>query len=719
MNRPALSLSLLALVLTAALCCFLPAKSPPERRPAASFQAGAVVVDVTPQQFPVIVNGGFQSNTMDKVKTPLKARALALSDGRTTAVIVVVDSCMMPRPLLDEVKKNASKATGIPGDRIMISATHTHSAGSCMGGLGTPPDPNYVPFLKKRLVLAIERVVKDLRPAHIGFGRTSAPEFTALRRWIRRPDRIVNDPFGNPTVRANMHAASNLDDVTGESGPEDPELSLISIQTREGKPLAVLANFSMHYFSGEDGISADYFGLFCEGLKKRLAPEPGSKFVGIMSHGCSGDIWRRDYALPESWNKLAKIEEYASGLVDLASGVLEAVEYREAADLAMAEQRMTLNYRVPDKQLLEWSQRVVEKMGDRLPRTQEEIYAREQVILHERQETEVVTQALRIGDIAIATTPNETYAITGLKIKGSSPLEKTMVIELANGGDGYIPPPEQHLFGGYNTWAARSAGLEVSAEPRIAESCTLLLEQVTGVPRRHPRQSRGPAASAIAQLQPAAWYRLDEFAGPRALDSSPHRHDAIYESHVTYYLEGPRSALFCGPGQTNRAAMFAGGRLRTRPPGLADQWSLSLWFWNGMPSDARKVSGWLVSRGHDHGLATGSLHAGVGGKGEHAGRLILQRGPGELSLQAGKSVIPRWEWQHLAVVRSETSLRVFLNGVEELHQADLPKSGIHLPQLFFGGRSDNQDNWEGRLDEIAIFDRALTEEEVQSLAGKK
>ena len=139
----------------------------------------------------------------------------------------------------------------------------------------------------------------------------------------------------------------------------------------------------------------------------------------------------------------------------------------------------------------------------------------------------------------------------------------------------------------------------------------LLLEQVTGAPRRPPRQSRGPAASAIAQLQPAAWYRLDEFAGPRALDSSPHRHDAIYESHVTYYLEGPRSALFCGPGQTNRAAMFAGGRLRTRPPGLADQWSLSLWFWNGMPSDARKVSGWLVSRGHDHGLAAGSLAAKV------------------------------------------------------------------------------------------------------------
>ena len=119
-------------------------------------------------------------------------------------------------------------------------------------------------------------------------------------------------------------------------------------------------------------------------------------------------------------------------------------------------------------------------MGDRLPRNQEEIYAREQIFLHERQQTEVVTQALRIGDIAIATTPTETYAITGLKIKAHSPLEKTMVIELANGGDGYIPPPEQYVLGGYNTWPARSAGLEIQAEPRIVENLLQLTEQLAG-----------------------------------------------------------------------------------------------------------------------------------------------------------------------------------------------------------------------------------------------
>ncbi|MDH3584565.1 MAG: hypothetical protein OER86_10155 [Phycisphaerae bacterium] len=681
---------------------------------AAPFQAGAVVIDVTPQTLPVIVNGGMRSRTVEKIGTPLHARALALASGKTKLVIVVVDSCMMPRPLLDQAKRLASGRTGIPTDHMLVSATHTHSAGSCMGALGTPPDPKYVPFLTSRVADTIVAAEAALQPARIGFASAQAPQYTALRRWIRRPDRIANDPFGNPTVRANMHAAKNLDDVTGESGPEDPELSMICVQTRDRKPLAVLANFSMHYFGGEKGISADYFGFFCEGLKKRIAAE--GNFVGIMSHGCSGDIWRRDYARPDSWKKLAKIDEYAEGLAEIAAGALKSVEYQDDIDLAMVERRMTLKYRVPDKQRLEWSRQVVKGIGDRLPRTKEEIYAKEQLVLHKRQQTEIVIQALRIGDIAIATTPNETYAITGLKIKAASPISNTMVIELANGADGYIPPPEQHLLGGYNTWPARSAGLEVMAEPKIAESCIRLLEQVAGKPRRRPTQSRGPAASAIERLQPLAWYRLDEFAGPDARDSTRNRRDGIYESAVTYYLEGPKSDRFCRAGEPNRAAMFAGGRLRTRHPNLGKQWSVSLWFWNGMPSDGRGVTGWLLSGGNDHGLAAFSTHIGIGGTSGHSGRLIFQSGADETSVVAGKTRIPRWRWQHVAFVRDGASVRVYLNGQQELAARAPVTTPTGFEHLFFGGRSDNESNWEGRLDEIAVIGRALTAEQVTELA---
>lgn len=678
----------------------------------AELRAGAAVVDVTPRTLPVLVNGSMLSRSVDKVNTPLNARALALSDGPTTLAIVVVDSCMMPRLLLDEAKAAAAKATGIPMDHMLISATHTHSAGSCMGALGTDADPSYTPWLTGKLVEAIEAAVARLRPARVGFGSADAAEFTALRRWIRRPDRLAADPFGNPTVRANMHAATELNDVTGESGPEDPQLSLIAVQSREGEPIAVLANFSMHYFGDRD-LSADYFGLFCEGLKQRIAPD--TDFVGIMSHGCSGDIWRRDYTRPESWNPDQTIAQYTDGLLEIAMGAYKRIEYRDDADLAMAERRMTLNYRVPDKQRLEWAQRIVQAMGDRLPKTTEEVYAREQIFLHERRQAEIVVQGIRIGQIGIATTPNETYALTGLKIKAASPLPQTMVIELANGGDGYIPPPEQHLLGGYNTWAARSAGLEVTAEPRIAEACIELLEGVTGKPRRTAVASRGPAAQAIASARPAAWWRLDEFSGPWALDASgAHRH-ATYEPGVVFYLEGPHSDHFCAQREKNRAAMFAGGRVRAHLGTLRDRYSVALWLWNGMPNEGREVSGWLASRGRDHGLAHGD-HLGIGGTAGHTGRLIFLHGDDPANITAGKTLIPRWQWQQVVLVRDGAQVRVYLNGALEIETTAKSELPPGFDDFFFGGRSDNQANWEGRLDEIAVFDRALTSEEVGALA---
>ncbi len=40
----------------------------------------------------------------------------------------------------------------------------------------------------------------------------------------------------------------------------------------------------------------------------------------------------------------------------------------------------------------------------------------------------------------------------GLDLKDRSPFEQTMVIGLANGRHGYLPTPEQHRLGGYETW---------------------------------------------------------------------------------------------------------------------------------------------------------------------------------------------------------------------------------------------------------------------------
>ncbi|MFZ2643787.1 MAG: hypothetical protein WA117_22535, partial [Verrucomicrobiia bacterium] len=84
---------------------------------AAEFKAGAVAIDITPTKLPVLVNGGMTSRSVDKIKTRIHARAIVLADGKTQIAIVVVDTCMMPRPLLDEAKALAEKRTGIPSNR--------------------------------------------------------------------------------------------------------------------------------------------------------------------------------------------------------------------------------------------------------------------------------------------------------------------------------------------------------------------------------------------------------------------------------------------------------------------------------------------------------------------------------------------------------------------------------------------------------------------------
>lgn len=678
----------------------------------AELMAGAAVVDVSPVKFPVLVNGNMTSVRSSKVLTRLNARAIVVSDQDEMVAMVVVDSCMMSREVLDDAKVMAAKLTGVKPDRMMISATHTHTAAASMGCLGTDPDPDYAPYLKVRLVQAIAEAQKNLEPAQVGFAKQNAAAFTAVRRWVIRPDRMGNDPFGNTTVRANMHAGGNWDNAVGESGPEDPDLSLIAFQAMDGRPIAILANFSMHYFSGVEPIHADYFGLFSEGLQKTILQEDSSKppLVAMMSHGCSGDIWRRDYTVPANQQPNWKIDEYANGLIDIAKSAYEKIVFQKNADLAMAEQRLRLNYRVPDAQRLQWAQQIVEKLGDREPKSSEEIYAREQVFLDQKKTTEIVLQAIRIGDIAIATTPTETYALTGLKLKLQSPLEKTVVIELANGGDGYIPPPEQHLLGGYNTWAARSAGLEVTAEPKIVAQSLALLEKITQRPRRVYQQSRGPLAKAILDQKPLAYWRLDEFSPSLARDISGNNRHAAYEEAVLPFLEGPESKGFCELGETNRSAHFAGGRLVSEFQDLKGDYTVSLWFWNGLPLDARSTTGWLFSRDQAEGLGLHGDHVGLGGIGNHPNRLIYQNGPdGEsATVSSGKTDLQRWQWNHLKFVRSGERVMIFLNGQSE-PEISVVSSARDVPpgdHFYFGGRSDHQATWEGRLDEIAVFEGA-------------
>jgi hypothetical protein len=415
-------------------------------------RAGASIVDISPQKLPVISSGSFLTRTATEVVEPLHTRSLVLDDGRTRIAIAVVDTLFMPRDMLDAVKAEVEQSTGIPADRILICATHTHSAPSVCGALGSDRDEAYTKFLPPLLVKGIEEAAARLEPARVGWAVAQDHEHTHCRRWVFRPDRMRTDPFEDRNVRAHMHPGHQNADCIGPAGPDDPDITMLSVQSRSGRPIALLANYSMHYY-GAPAVSTDYYGPFCAAFTRLIGADPS--FVAMMSHGTSGDQFWSDYSRPKyDWGDRV---HYAEGVAQAAVAAYTNIAYRDDATVKMAERTLTLGRRTPDDKRLAWARAIMANVGNRSPQNKPEVYAREAIYLHEEPERELKLQAIRIGDFGITAMPNEVYALTGLKLKAHSPLRPTMNIELANGSEGYIPPPEQYVLGGYNTWPARTA----------------------------------------------------------------------------------------------------------------------------------------------------------------------------------------------------------------------------------------------------------------------
>lgn len=688
----------------------------------AGLRGGAAQVEISPERLPVIVNAMFTERTADKVIDPLFAKALVLEDRRTRLAICVVDTCMAPRPLLDRAKEIAAQATGIPAAQMLISATHTHSAPAAMGCLGSRADTNYAAALPPKIAAAIIRAWRNLAPAQIGWAAVDDWDHTYNRRWIRRPDRMLTDPFGQQNVRAHMHPGHQNPDALGPSGPVDPGLTVLALRSREGRPLALLANYSQHYYESPL-LSSDYYGRFALHLARLLAAEGGSPpFVGLMSQGTSGDLMWMDYGSPR---RAIGYDAYGRELAERVAAAYQSISWRDAVTLRAAERHLSLRYRVPDENRLAWARRTVEALTNRLPQSLPEIYAGEALCLNERQQTELKLQVLQIGDLGITAIPNEVFAITGLKLKAQSPLQPTFNISLANGAEGYIPPPEQHALGGYTTCPARTAGLEVSAEPRIVEALLGLLEEVAGKPRRPVLETHGPYAEAIIAAKPHAYWRLEEMSFPAACDASGADRHAGYEEGVALYLPGAGSGTGHGPAprllpsrfsgpQINRAAHFAGGRLRARLPQLGSSYSLELWLWNALPADARAVTGYFFSRGSDQDHGARGEHLGIGGtlQPHQTGRIIFFNGSETNQVLTGRTPLQLRHWHHIVLVREGRQATVYLDGQPDLSgklEFTLPPDE---PLVFLGGRCDRFANFEGKLDEIAVYDRVLSPEEV-------
>ena len=122
----------------------------------------------------------------------------------------------------------------------------------------------------------------------------------------------------------------------------------------------------------------------------------------------------------------------------------------------MLQRPLTLKMRRPTEEQIERAQAIVDLKDDaeraKLPRLAE-AYAQRTLTLAKAEPTlKAPLQAIRVGDLAICAIPFETFVEIGLDLKRRSPFPRTMVVGIANGYNGYLPTPEQHKLGGYETW---------------------------------------------------------------------------------------------------------------------------------------------------------------------------------------------------------------------------------------------------------------------------
>lgn len=445
-------------------------------------RAGAATTNITPW-LGLSLAGNMRDNPARYVHDELHVRAVVLDDGGTMLGLALVDSCMLPGDIIESAKATASKSTGIAGEHMLIAATHSHSAGCATGVFQSSPDPTYQMFLARRIADAITLAHSNLAPARIGWGEAQLPGEVFNRRWYMKPGAIGPDPFGNTRDQVKMNPPRGSADLLEPAGPVDPALAFVSVQGADGAPVALLANYALHYVggTGPGHVSADYFGVFAGRMAElRQAGNAHPPFVAMMSNGASGDINNIDFRVPgrshAPYEKMTSVAHNAAGAVHAA---LEGISHLGEATLGAAVEVLHLGVRRPAEAELVAARAIVEAAEGPEMKTLSEIYARETLLLSEYPETVPVTlQALRIGGVGIAAIPCEVFVEVGLEIKARSPFAQTVIIALANGYHGYLPTAAQHALGGYETWRARSSYLEVNAAGSISDAVLGLLRRV-------------------------------------------------------------------------------------------------------------------------------------------------------------------------------------------------------------------------------------------------
>ncbi len=438
----------------------------------AGLRVGAVRVDITSAANPGDPSPGKYEHER------LYLRAIVLDDGSTRAALVSADQIGLGEAVWVAASKQIAAELNCPVENIVMTPTHSHSAGMGafgrrQGGPGASAPPNQPPPpIVAQMLEAVRQAKSRLQPARFGFGTG----FSYLN--------VNRDTVDSETRRWTQ--APNLE------GPSDKTVAVLKFESPAGEPIAVYVNYAMHPVNGYlvGFTSADFPGA----ASRHIEQAYGDKPVAIWTLGAWGDqnpLYLRlstnamasRGGLPITGNVMvrekveARIRDGGTPPGPLDPKVADALKrWMDAEGQLLGEEVirvMTNMTRMDDSPRLQGAQKTITCPGRRRTNTGRE---GDPGTYEDGDSVNIRLGALRIGNTALTTVNAEVYSPIALRLKKESPLANTLMVSVANGAanSGYIP--NDAAFGAYTFQVLGSRLKPGCAETAIVNGLAGLIE---------------------------------------------------------------------------------------------------------------------------------------------------------------------------------------------------------------------------------------------------
>jgi hypothetical protein len=203
------------------------------------------------------------------VNDPLFARALVLDDGQTKAVVVSLDIINISLDALSQIRMRVQNELKIDGSNVLINASHNHWVNDQLA-------EDYMDRVFKAIKVASQSMVA----VSVGSGAGTEKRITMNRR-------ITLTNGKEWTIRRATPEPQD-ESVDGIAEAFDPEIGILRLDKKNGKPLALLYTFACHNYTGvpNRGATAGFPGFASKVIEDNL----GDKAVALFLQGAAGDI---------------------------------------------------------------------------------------------------------------------------------------------------------------------------------------------------------------------------------------------------------------------------------------------------------------------------------------------------------------------------------------------------------------------------------------------